>query len=206
MFYFLKEKCCLLCLSKSILYDDPCVICLMIRNITSMCFRFSLDVQIILSQEKNIQRLNELVRSLREEVQQCRSNNETSNQTLSLLTRNIIALEQQQILEDWTQIEAIVPLVVCPVILVYHTSESIFVPVFFPSYKFLKPFVHHVEKLVKFKRVWSKKSQKRSDKKLARDYKKAVFCKKVNCTSYFLFGISENVFNCLIFKFYILQI
>ncbi|KAL3828599.1 hypothetical protein ACJIZ3_017401 [Penstemon smallii] len=57
--------------------------------------------KIILSQEKNIQRLNELVRSLREQLEQCRSNIEsTSNGTLSSLAENIIELEQQQILED----------------------------------------------------------------------------------------------------------
>ncbi|KAI3461266.1 hypothetical protein Pfo_017929 [Paulownia fortunei] len=57
--------------------------------------------KIILSQEKNIQRLNELVRSLREQLQQCRSNNETLNGgTLTSLTENVIELERQQILED----------------------------------------------------------------------------------------------------------
>ncbi|XP_051142645.1 uncharacterized protein LOC127259382 [Andrographis paniculata] len=57
--------------------------------------------KIILSQEKNIQRLNELIRSLREQLQECRSSNETSNATLSsMLTENIIELERQQILED----------------------------------------------------------------------------------------------------------
>ncbi|KAI3450746.1 hypothetical protein Pfo_007411, partial [Paulownia fortunei] len=43
----------------------------------------SVKEKIILSQEKNIQRLNELVRSLREQLQQCRSNNETFNSTFS---------------------------------------------------------------------------------------------------------------------------
>ncbi|KAK4492284.1 hypothetical protein RD792_003087 [Penstemon davidsonii] len=59
--------------------------------------------KIIMSQEKNIQRLNELVRSLRGQLQQCRrSNNETLNGSSSLnsLTENVIELEQQQILED----------------------------------------------------------------------------------------------------------
>ncbi|CAI9761570.1 unnamed protein product [Fraxinus pennsylvanica] len=55
--------------------------------------------KIILSQEKNIQRLNELVRSLKEQLQLCQCNNETSNGTVSSLTENIIELEQQ-ILED----------------------------------------------------------------------------------------------------------
>ncbi|KAL3850270.1 hypothetical protein ACJIZ3_012152 [Penstemon smallii] len=67
-------------------------------------FVHSSTLQIIMSQEKNIQRLNELVRSLREQLQQCRrSNNETlngSSSSLNSLTENVIELEQQQILED----------------------------------------------------------------------------------------------------------
>ncbi|XP_042516203.1 uncharacterized protein LOC122090632 [Macadamia integrifolia] len=35
--------------------------------------------KIILSQEKNIQKLNELVRTLREQLQQCLGNNDTIN-------------------------------------------------------------------------------------------------------------------------------
>ena len=57
-------------------------------------------LQIILSQEKNIQKLNELVRSLRKQLLQCRSNNETTNDTLSSLAENVIELERLQILED----------------------------------------------------------------------------------------------------------
>ncbi|PIN25209.1 hypothetical protein CDL12_02046 [Handroanthus impetiginosus] len=60
----------------------------------------SVKEKIILSQEKNIQRLNELVRSLREQLRQCRSNNDTLNGTFSSLTENVIELERQQILED----------------------------------------------------------------------------------------------------------
>lgn len=56
--------------------------------------------KIILSQEKNIQRLNELVRSLREQLLQCRSNNDKLNGTVSSLTESVIDLERQQILED----------------------------------------------------------------------------------------------------------
>ncbi|KAF7154319.1 uncharacterized protein LOC131325794 [Rhododendron vialii] len=56
--------------------------------------------KIILSQEKNIQRLTELVRSLREQLLQCRSNNETAKGSVSALTEHIIELERQQILED----------------------------------------------------------------------------------------------------------
>ncbi|PON78839.1 peptidyl-prolyl cis-trans isomerase G [Parasponia andersonii] len=54
--------------------------------------------KIILSQEKNIQRLNELVRSLREQLQQCRGNNE-ANGTARTLTEHVIGLERPQLLE-----------------------------------------------------------------------------------------------------------
>ncbi|XP_059659635.1 uncharacterized protein LOC132306310 [Cornus florida] len=56
--------------------------------------------KIILLQEKNIQRLNELVQSLREQLLWCRSNNETMNGTVSSLAENVMELERQQILED----------------------------------------------------------------------------------------------------------
>ncbi|XP_073142643.1 uncharacterized protein [Henckelia pumila] len=56
--------------------------------------------KIILTQEKNIQRLNELVRSLREQLHLCRNINETLKGTHSSLTEHIIELERQQILED----------------------------------------------------------------------------------------------------------
>ncbi|KAG6432764.1 hypothetical protein SASPL_104351 [Salvia splendens] len=56
---------------------------------------------IILSQEKSIQKLNEVVKSLREQLQQCRSINEkTLNATLSSLAQSVIELERQQIVED----------------------------------------------------------------------------------------------------------
>lgn len=61
-------------------------------------FRFL--VQIILSQEKNIHRLNELVRSLRQQLQQCRQDNETTNGNESPLTEHVIELERHQILEN----------------------------------------------------------------------------------------------------------
>jgi len=57
-------------------------------------------LQIILSQEKNIQRLNELVRSLREQLLQCRGIYDTRNGTVTPLTENVYELERQQILED----------------------------------------------------------------------------------------------------------
>ncbi|KAK7261189.1 hypothetical protein RIF29_27494 [Crotalaria pallida] len=56
--------------------------------------------KIILVQEKNIRRLNELVRHLQEQLQQCRLSNETTNGTVSPLAERILELEQQQILED----------------------------------------------------------------------------------------------------------
>ncbi|XP_024025057.1 uncharacterized protein LOC112092648 isoform X2 [Morus notabilis] len=55
--------------------------------------------KIILSQEKNIQRLNELVRSLREQLHQCRGNNEKANATVRPLTEHVLGLERQQLLE-----------------------------------------------------------------------------------------------------------
>ncbi|XP_062173151.1 uncharacterized protein LOC133878601 [Alnus glutinosa] len=56
--------------------------------------------KVILSQEKHIHRLNELVRSLREQLQLCRHNNETTNGNESPLTEHVIELERQQILEN----------------------------------------------------------------------------------------------------------
>ncbi|KAK0605401.1 hypothetical protein LWI29_026309 [Acer saccharum] len=56
--------------------------------------------KIILSQEKNIHRLNELVRSLQQQLLQCRGNNETKNSTVSRKTEHVIELERQQILDD----------------------------------------------------------------------------------------------------------
>ncbi|XP_075500628.1 uncharacterized protein LOC142539222 isoform X2 [Primulina tabacum] len=56
--------------------------------------------KIILTQEKNIQSLNELVRSLSEQLHQCRNINEMSKSTHSSLAAHIIELERQQILED----------------------------------------------------------------------------------------------------------
>ncbi|KAL5579760.1 hypothetical protein UlMin_012202 [Ulmus minor] len=57
--------------------------------------------KIILSQEKNIQQLNELVRSLRLQLQQCRGDIEKANSTVHLhpLTKHVTRLEQQQLHE-----------------------------------------------------------------------------------------------------------
>ncbi|KAG4145174.1 hypothetical protein ERO13_D05G081800v2 [Gossypium hirsutum] len=49
--------------------------------------------------EKNIQRLQELVRSLQQQLLQCKGNNKT-NDTISHLTEHVLELERQQILED----------------------------------------------------------------------------------------------------------
>ncbi|CAK8535435.1 unnamed protein product [Lathyrus sativus] len=56
--------------------------------------------KIILVQEKNIRRLNELVRHLQEQLQQCKGSNGTTNNTVGPLTERILELERQQILED----------------------------------------------------------------------------------------------------------
>ncbi|XP_059627769.1 uncharacterized protein LOC132270614 [Cornus florida] len=56
--------------------------------------------KIILSQEQNIQRLSELVRSLQKQLLLCRTNNETTNDTVSSLKENVIELERQQTPED----------------------------------------------------------------------------------------------------------
>ncbi|KAB5561635.1 hypothetical protein DKX38_006592 [Salix brachista] len=58
------------------------------------------SVTIILSQEKNIHRLNELVRSLKQQLLQCKCTNEPRTGTSAPLTERIIELERQQILED----------------------------------------------------------------------------------------------------------
>ncbi|KAL3518596.1 hypothetical protein ACH5RR_021185 [Cinchona calisaya] len=56
--------------------------------------------KIILSQEKNIQKLNELVRSLREQLRQCMSTTETTNGSLSSFSENVIEFDRHPILED----------------------------------------------------------------------------------------------------------
>ncbi|KAK7257597.1 hypothetical protein RIF29_31673 [Crotalaria pallida] len=56
--------------------------------------------KVILVQEKNIRRLNELVRRLQKQLHQCRSSNGTTNGTLSPPAEPILELEQHQDLED----------------------------------------------------------------------------------------------------------
>ncbi|KAG2683048.1 hypothetical protein I3843_10G014600 [Carya illinoinensis] len=60
----------------------------------------SVKEKIILSQEKNIQKLNELVRSLREQLVQCRGESEVVNGTVTPLTELLTELERHPILED----------------------------------------------------------------------------------------------------------
>ncbi|KAH0451006.1 hypothetical protein IEQ34_021698 [Dendrobium chrysotoxum] len=57
--------------------------------------------KIILSQEKNIQRLNSLVQNLQQQLLQCRNiNNNTASFSENSLTTNANGTERQQILED----------------------------------------------------------------------------------------------------------
>ncbi|MBA0587619.1 hypothetical protein Gorai_000745 [Gossypium raimondii] len=67
------------------------------QNVLYPCLAIA---SIILSQEKKIQRLNELVRSLEQQLLQCKGDNKTTNGTVSYLTERILELERQQILED----------------------------------------------------------------------------------------------------------
>lgn len=56
--------------------------------------------KIILSQEKNIQRLNTLVQSLQQQLLQCRGINSTISFTENSLTTNANETERQLILDD----------------------------------------------------------------------------------------------------------
>ncbi|KAL8154110.1 hypothetical protein V2J09_011870 [Rumex salicifolius] len=59
--------------------------------------------KIILSQEKSIHKLNELVRSLKEQLSECRVNSRSTNTTLSRLPEmpeSVIELERHPVLED----------------------------------------------------------------------------------------------------------
>ncbi|KAL1205494.1 hypothetical protein V5N11_026427 [Cardamine amara subsp. amara] len=56
--------------------------------------------KIIVSQERHIQRLNELVRTLQLQLLQCKGENETQNATKSYhLNKQFIEVERKQILE-----------------------------------------------------------------------------------------------------------
>ena len=56
--------------------------------------------QIILSQEKKIQKLNELVRSLQEQLAHCKGEKEADNTTATPLAEIITELERQPLLDD----------------------------------------------------------------------------------------------------------
>ncbi|KAJ4910898.1 hypothetical protein Rs2_05527 [Raphanus sativus] len=57
--------------------------------------------KIILSQERHIQRLNDLVRSLQMQLLRCRGENETRNATeIPHLNKQFIELERKHIVED----------------------------------------------------------------------------------------------------------
>ncbi|XP_022153051.1 uncharacterized protein LOC111020647 [Momordica charantia] len=53
--------------------------------------------QIILSQERNIQRLNEVVRSLREELQQCKGSNKNITNGTTLMSSHILELQRLRV-------------------------------------------------------------------------------------------------------------
>ncbi|KAL5710489.1 hypothetical protein ACHQM5_021045 [Ranunculus cassubicifolius] len=55
--------------------------------------------KIILSQEKNIRRLSELVDNLKEQIKECRGSNSTDKGTVKQLTELLSNQEKQQILE-----------------------------------------------------------------------------------------------------------
>ncbi|PPD73519.1 hypothetical protein GOBAR_DD29544 [Gossypium barbadense] len=93
-----KEKCRKLVrlnAKQNVLYP-----CLAIASELGTWEMFAFSSKIILSQEKKIQRLNELVRSLEQQLLQCKGDNKTTNGTVSYLTERILELERQQILED----------------------------------------------------------------------------------------------------------
>ncbi|KAA0043839.1 hypothetical protein IC582_009244 [Cucumis melo] len=56
--------------------------------------------KIILSQEKNIQRLNELVQSLRRQLLQCKGEHEAVNSTVKPMTELLTVFDQQPMLDD----------------------------------------------------------------------------------------------------------
>ncbi|KAG6596595.1 hypothetical protein SDJN03_09775, partial [Cucurbita argyrosperma subsp. sororia] len=56
--------------------------------------------KIILSQERNIRRLNELVQSLRTQLLQCRGEHEAQNSMVTPMTELLTVLDQQPLLDD----------------------------------------------------------------------------------------------------------
>ncbi|CAA0824318.1 Unknown protein [Striga hermonthica] len=63
--------------------------------------------KIILTQEKNIHRLNEAVLNLKEQLKKCVCYNVTSKNTLNSLAENVIGLEEEQIVDEFDQQEEI---------------------------------------------------------------------------------------------------
>ncbi|MBA0561888.1 hypothetical protein Gohar_014310, partial [Gossypium harknessii] len=55
---------------------------------------------IILSQERNIQKLNEQVRNLREQLLWCKAETEISNGSAFALSEHLSEIEQQPMLDD----------------------------------------------------------------------------------------------------------
>ncbi|MBA0619548.1 hypothetical protein Godav_028704 [Gossypium davidsonii] len=56
--------------------------------------------KIILSQERNIQKLNEQVRNLREQLLWCKAETEISNASAFALSEHLSEIEQQPMLDD----------------------------------------------------------------------------------------------------------
>ncbi|KAL6634495.1 hypothetical protein ACP70R_027166 [Stipagrostis hirtigluma subsp. patula] len=56
--------------------------------------------KIILSQEKMIQRLNEFIQNLQQQLLQCRGNNVTVNSSGASLTSYISEIQRQQMMDD----------------------------------------------------------------------------------------------------------
>ena len=57
--------------------------------------------QIILSQEKMIQKLNDFIQNLQQQLLQCRENNKTVNSSRTSLTSYISEIQRQQMMDDW---------------------------------------------------------------------------------------------------------
>ncbi|XP_039026318.1 uncharacterized protein LOC120159863 [Hibiscus syriacus] len=60
----------------------------------------SVKEKIILSQERNIQKLNGQVRSLQEQLLQCKAENEVTNRSTFSLTEHLTEPEKQPMLDD----------------------------------------------------------------------------------------------------------
>jgi hypothetical protein len=56
--------------------------------------------QIILSQEKMIQKLNDFIQNLQQQLLQCRENNKTVNSSRTSLTSYFIEIQRQHMMDD----------------------------------------------------------------------------------------------------------